>query len=270
MPSLFLMIRFLTRWPLPETWFSADFSEENFVRGMKWLPLVGLLVGLPAALWLWFAGTVLPHDNFFGPSIFGTFCAAALLIWASGGLHLDGLADTADALFANRSREKTLAIMRDSAVGTGGVIAIVLDILGKWVLLVNLAAASSSETAAVALLAAPICGRMALVWHAAAARYARDEPGLGAFVNRVGYRQALAASALALALLVPLFLFFLSGYKMCRLRLLAFLVLCPIALALLFARHLTKRLGGITGDTMGATIEFAEMTSLFIFLLAFA
>ena len=83
-------------------------------------------------------------------------CAVALLIWASGGLHLDGLADTADALFANRSREKTLAIMRDSAVGTGGVIAIVLDILGKWVLLVELAAASSSETAAVALLAAPM------------------------------------------------------------------------------------------------------------------
>lgn len=264
MPSLFLMIRFLTRWPLPESWFHADFSEDNFVRGMKWLPLVGLLVGLPAALWLCFAGTILPHDNLFGP-----FCAVALLIWASGGLHLDGLADTADALFANRSREKTLAIMRDSAVGAGGVIAIVLDILGKCFLVADLTAAGSSETAVVALLAAPVCGRMALVWHAAAAPYARNEPGLGAFVNRVAYRHALAASGMALALLVPFFLV-LWGYGAFRPGLLALLVLCPVVLALLFARYLAKRLGGITGDTMGATIELAELTTLFIFLLAFA
>ena len=264
MQALFLMIRFLTRWPLPEAWFRADFSEDNFVRGMKWLPLVGLLVGLPAALWLWFAETILPHDNFFGP-----FCAVALLIRASGGLHMDGLADTADGLFANRPREKMLAIMRDSTVGAGGVIAIVLDILGKFLLVSDLVVAGSSETAVVAILAAPVCGRMALVWHAAAAPYARNEPGLGAFVNRVGYRHALAATLVALALLTPLS-FFLCGTWTCRLGLLALFVLGPIALALLFARHLAKRLGGITGDTMGATIELAELATLFLCLLAFS
>ena len=258
------MIRFLTRWPLPERWARTEFSAENFVRGMKWLPLVGALVGLPATLSLWLVLRIGGDVAVF----VGPFLAVALHIWAGGSLHLDGLADTADALLSNRPPEQALAIMRDSAVGAGGVIAIVLDILGKWALLAGILAASGARPeCAVAALIAPVCGRMALVWHAAAARYARSGPGLGAFVDRVGYRQAAAATLVALALTAPpLFLLFDAA----PLEPLALLVLCPVALALLFARYLTKRLGGITGDTMGATIELAELAALLIVTLALA
>ena len=251
MQSLTLMIRFLTRYPLPGP--DPAFTPENFIAGMKWAPLAGLLIGLPAAL----VHLVAMH-------LLNTEIASALavvaLIHMGGGLHLDGLADTADGLAANGPPEKALAVMRDSAAGTGGVIALILDILLKWLLLANLL----PGTALAALLAAPAMGRMALVWHAAAGNYARNEPGLGAFVNRVGYAQALAATLVALLALLPTCrLLYMSLFQ----TLVLFFVI-PAGAALLgvnFARHLGRRIGGVTGDTLGATSELAELLTLLIF-----
>ena len=252
MSSLILMIQFMTRYPVPG---AIPFSAQHFVQGMKWMPLVGLLVGLPAALMM------LVAVPFFGTSL-SAFAAVLILILVTGGLHLDGIGDTADGLFSCRPREEMLVIMRDSTLGANGVTAIVLTILLKYLLL----AALPVTTAAIALLAAPLAGRMALIWHAASAPYARAEPGLGEFVNQVGFSQARSASLIALALLIPLLLFLQMSWPL-YLLLLGAIFVGAILIAVLFARTLVQKVGGITGDTIGATIELCELCTLLIFYL---
>ena len=110
--------------------------------------------------------------------------------------------------------------------------------------------------------AVPVAGRMALTWHAAAAGYARNSPGLGAFVDQVGSREALRATLLALVLLLPICLSTPNPLPL----LVCTMAVC-MALAVSFARFLTRKLGGITGDTIGATIELAEIATFFIFYL---
>ena len=251
MRSLILMIQFMTRYPIP---LEIEFTAERFVSGMKWMPLVGLLVALPAA------GALYLLDSLLGREI-GALAAVIVLILVTGGLHLDGIADTADGLFSYRSRERMLAIMRDSTLGTNGVTAIVLSVLVKFVLVKNIPATG----AICAVLAAPVLGRMALTWHSAVARYAREERGIGEYVNQTGLTQAIAATLVSLPLVTAI----LSPAGLTP-SVLALLILLlhgtAILLALLFAAYLKTRLGGITGDTIGATIELVEIAALLVFL----
>lgn len=254
MRALILMIQFMTRYPIP---VAVDFTAARFVQGMQWMPLVGLLVALPAALC--FAAA----DSLFGRDL-AALMAVIVLILVTGGLHLDGIADTADGLFSYRSRERMLEIMRDSTLGTNGVIAVVISILFKFVLLRTMPDAGG----VLAVLIMPILGRMALTWHAAAASYAREEPGIGDFVNQTGLVQAIASTLFSLC--IVLCLLFLWDLPLSIMLPVAALLHAPvIGLAVLFAAYLTRRLGGITGDTIGATVELAEMLSLLLLFLLY-
>jgi len=222
---------------------------------MKWMPLVGMLAALPGALIFFLADTWLSRET-------AALFSVIMLITVTGGLHLDGIADTADGLFSYRSRERMLEIMRDSTLGTNGVIALVLTIFLKVVLLSQI----SGQGALFAVIATPILGRTALTWHSACAGYARDVRGIGDYVNQMGLPQALAATALSFALLLLLLaLFGVSANLVPAVAML--LLLPPIALATGFAQYLKYRLGGITGDTIGASIELAEILSFFIITL---
>jgi adenosylcobinamide-GDP ribazoletransferase len=246
------MIQFMTRYPIP---VRIEFTADRFVQGMKWMPLVGLLAALPAALVFAFA------DAFLGREI-GAIAAVIVLITVTGGLHLDGIGDTADGLFCYRTRERMLEIMRDSSLGANGVIAIVLTILLKYIFLHNIPATG----AVLAVLATPVLGRMALTWHSAVARYAREERGIGEYVNQTGLAQAAAATLISCAIIAGILL--LGGVQpVLVLGMVPLLHLLPILLAVLFAAYLKKRLGGITGDTIGASVELAELLSFFVFLL---
>ena len=252
MKALILMIQFMTRFPIP---VSVEFTATHFVQGMKWMPLVGLLAALPGALVFFLADTWLSRDT-------AALFAVIMLITVTGGLHLDGIADTADGLFSYRNRERMLEIMRDSTLGTNGVIALVLTVLVKFTLLSHI----PGQGALFAVLATPILGRTALTWHSACARYARDVRGIGDYVNQMGLTQALAATGLSfLLLLLLLVVFGVSGNIIVAVAML--LLLPSIGLAAGFAQYLKYRLGGITGDTIGASIELAEMASFFVITL---
>lgn len=252
MKALILMIQFMTRYPIPVT---IEFTAEHFVQGMKWMPLVGLLAALPAAAGFMLANRLLGGE-------IGAIVAVIALILITGGLHLDGIADTADGLFSYRSRERMLEIMRDSTLGTNGVIAIVLTVFLKYLLLHNI----PTGGAALAVLVTPVLGRMALVWHSAVARYAREERGIGDYVNQTGLTQAAAATLISLFLVSGILL--LWGVAPGLVPLVVFILHVPaILLAMLFAFYLKKRLGGITGDTLGATVELAEITTFLVFLI---
>ncbi len=252
MHSLLLMIQFMTRYPVAG---KIEFTAQHFIKGMKWMPLVGLLVGIPASLVVFFAEPLL------GKPLASIF-AIIMLIVVTGGLHLDGIGDTADGLFSYRSPQEMLRIMRDSTLGTNGVVTIILIILLQYLTV----SAMPAKMAALALLAAPMMGRMAITWHAAVAPYARKEPGLGEFVNQTGIRQAAGATFFSMVILAALLAVWSPPWW--NLILLFFLLhLVVIVMAILFARYLIRIIGGITGDTIGATIELCETVVLLLIFL---
>lgn len=211
-----------------------------------WFPLVGALAGGAAG------GVRYLAEPAFGASVAATLAVATLVV-LTGALHQDGLADCADGLGARGDRERRLAVMRDSAIGAFGMLAL----LG-WGLLLTSALAELTRTEALkALVTAGIAGRWAALVHATAAPPARRD-GLGASFD-VAPVALLVASAAALAgallLIGPL-----QG-------------LAALGAALLVAGAVTlwarRTLGGRTGDTLGATVALAEV-AVCLTLLAYA
>ncbi|HDP81326.1 MAG TPA: adenosylcobinamide-GDP ribazoletransferase, partial [Spirochaetes bacterium] len=169
----------------------------------------------------------------------------------TGGLHLDGLADTCDGVFSLRPRERVLEIMKDPRIGTNGVLAVVMILAAKFTALLSL----EESRLITALIVSPVAGRLALVTAASLGKYARDEEGLGSFVNHTGWRQFLPALALALPVL-PL--------DPGRVTIAAGSALF-VPLAMHF--YLKRKLGGVTGDTLGACVELTETWTLWAFLI---
>jgi adenosylcobinamide-GDP ribazoletransferase len=233
MKSLCAALGFLTVLPLPARWLG---NEEDLGRCAGWFPLVGAMIGCATALLDLGLRTILP------PTVVSVITVLALLA-ASGGLHMDGLADTADGFFSSRSRERMLEIMRDSRSGPMGVMAISGLLLLKSVTLS--AVPAPLRPAAIVLM--PLAGRTALTVNLTLLPYARSEGGL-AGVFRPTRRQGLLAVAL---LTVGAWL--LQGNP----------GLITAAASLVVMGLLTawskSKIGGFTGDTLGATCEVTEL-----------
>ncbi len=234
-----LALTFLTKFPWP---WPGPSDETALARSMFWFPWVGALLGL--AFWgAWTALTkILP-----GPA------AAALLlaftVWITGGLHLDGLADTADGLGGGRTPVEALRIMKDSRVGAFGVISLIVALVLKFALFLSFATTPGGTGA---LLLYPVISRWGMVLLAYLSPYARPEGGLGQAMTlgvsrRVAACASLSAGALSFAFLgVPgLALFGVAGLAVW-----------------LGSLSFQKRLGGITGDVLGATNEVLEVLVL--------
>ncbi len=228
--------RFLTIVPLPG---GGEAGAADLGRSVACFPLVGLLLGLVA---LGAAGVL--------PTLFGPELAAALLVLllagVSGGLHLDGLADTADGFLSGRERKKILEIMRDSRVGSMGVLALVFTLLVKVAAL----AGTSADRLPWVVLLMPVAGRTAIVLSMFFVPYARPEGGLGAlFYPPHPGRTALLAVLVCLA----------AGFFSCGP---AGLAACGASFAatLFFCLWCRRKIGGGTGDTFGAACELAEAT----------
>ena len=170
-----------------------------------------------------------------------------ILLAFSGGLHLDGLADTADGLFSARIRERMLEIMRDSATGPMGVIALALVLLLK---ITCLAALSDRLIPAVFLM--PLAGRTAILLLMALQPYARPEGGLGSLF--APYFNSPAARKTACAgLVVFAWIAWTAAGLHGLLAVSAVLLLTALSAALCH-----RKIGGVTGDTLGAVCELAE------------
>ncbi|HHM04150.1 MAG TPA: adenosylcobinamide-GDP ribazoletransferase [Gammaproteobacteria bacterium] len=241
---LLLAVQFLTRFPVP---LRAAPNPRELGRSVLYYPLVGLLLGASLAGLQQLLATVPPLVQ----------AALVLAVWSgiTGFLHLDGLADSADAWVGGQGgRERTLAIMKDPRCGPAGVAAVVLLLLLKFAALASLAEAGPNT----ALLAAPLLGRVAVLALFASTPYVRPG-GLGAAMAAELPRRSawgvVAASWLLCGLLLDAAAWWLSV-----------LVLAGLWLGLRTA--LLRRLGGTTGDTAGATLELTEAAVLFTALLA--
>jgi adenosylcobinamide-GDP ribazoletransferase len=230
--GLLLAFSFLTRFPLNLSVDEAQLGTSTIYYPLVGLALGSILVGVQCLLALFFPA---------GPQ---ALLLVGLLLLMTGGLHFDGLMDTADGLGSGRSREEMLAIMRDSRVGSHGVMAGAFVLLAKYVALAHMPPSNLLP----ALLAGPLLGRWSMVYTLALYPPARMEEGLGAsFAEKVGGKELALATALTMTALLVLWGF--TG--------LSYMFLWALFGAVL-ARILTGKIHGITGDICGAIGELME------------
>lgn len=239
MRKLILAVQFLTRLPTPQL---RDFREEELSRTAVYFPLVGVLIGVLVALPLWALDA--------RPWLAGLLALLAW-VWVTGALHLDGLGDVADAFgAAHRDPQRFLEVLKDPHMGVFGVVTVVMQVLAKFVLLAELA--DGAWLWGVLLVPAWARWATTLLWsrwlpplHAGMAeRFAwyRNE---GAYWD---WAWGVALAAISLWLAPPL---------------LVCLLLAPLT-----AWYWKRRLGGISGDCLGASTEVLETLLLFALALA--
>lgn len=230
MRSFFLMLAFFTRLPVPRTFY----SEERYIRGISLLPLVGVVIG-----------AILCGASFARPYLSGPLFGALLFLLyllITGGLHLDGLADSCDALFSGRDRETMLEIMKDSRSGSFGVLGLIVAATFYLVLL--------PEASPAALFFFPVIGKCTPSIAVNLSPYIRPEGMARLFSSHCSRSCAVLG----------------AGFVLITVGLTDRTLLLPAVFSLAFAAMLTKRaqrtLGGITGDVLGLLCEAAQIAFL--------
>lgn len=248
MNGIALLFKFMTRLPVG---FEPKFDSETLGKSMKFFPIVGMVMGL--VLFAFYLGL--------GYFIYSPMVMAVILVIIevilTGGLHLDGLADTFDGIFSYRSKQKMLDIMKDSRLGTNGGLVLILYFILKVALIYELNIYGGLSSGVV-LLMTPALARLNSVVNCASAPYARAT-GMGkTFVDNTNGMGVVVATILTFIFGGAVCYFFLIPY--------AILIIIPILMLLgfIFAKLMTRKIGGITGDTLGAVVELSEVIAIFL------
>ena len=231
-----LAVQFLTRLPVPR---DLAFSEGRLLRATRYYPAVGLLVGAIGAGVLLGAALALPWPV-------AVLLSVAATVAATGAFHEDGLADAADGLGGGLTRARALEIMRDSHVGTMGALALIFVIGTKASLLATVAGHGPGTVLDVVFLM-PVAGRCATLLCMTLIPYVREEGLASLFWERTWPRFALAMLVLFAAGWAAGGWVGIAAVLVCLVVVGAFTLLCHM------------RLGGGTGDTLGALTELAEL-----------
>jgi adenosylcobinamide-GDP ribazoletransferase len=242
-------LQFLTRVPVPpmRTWDDAWLNDC-----VRYFPLVGALVGA-------FAAAVVAATALLWPPFVVAVLAVGATAWITGAFHEDGLADTFDALGGHVPRERALVILKDSRIGSYGALALVVVTLARVAALAA-ALASGLGTATAAIVLAHALGRLAAVVVMKRLPYAGDIEHAKAKPLATSVRARDVGIALAWSLAVVGAAAAAGAGSRAIAALLAVFVVAAV-----MARWLRGRLGGYTGDTLGATEQLAEATVLLVF-----
>ncbi|OTG80372.1 adenosylcobinamide-GDP ribazoletransferase [Acinetobacter sp. ANC 4648] len=241
MTAFLIALQFLTTFPIQ---LKVMPSQQQNAQSLLWYPVVGLIIGL-----ILFALATLLHAL---PVILLASIILIIWIWLTGGLHLDGLADTADAWVGGfGDKERTLKIMKDPACGPIGVLSLIIVCLMKWSAIYVLLEKQLYTT----LLLFPVLARVAPLFLFLTTTYVREK-GLGSsiaeFIPKIGasliFSLCLITSAYFAWIGVLTGLIFLATLSYLRYKFI-------------------QRIGGITGDTIGASIEITEAVSLLSFVI---
>lgn len=244
----FIALQFFTRLPIPR-WVGFEAAWLN--HASRYFPLVGLVVGAIAAAVYAAAALVLPAPV-------AAVLSTAATIYITGVFHEDGFADTCDGLGGGMTRERALEIMKDSRVGAYGAIGVVCMLLAKCTALATLPPAS----AIAALLLAHPLSRLAatsLIW---TMEYARAEGKAKPLAERMSAGEFAIATATVLLPAAALVLNGALSAVAC-----AGAVLAASLAALWLARKFERRLGGYTGDCLGAVQQLSEV-AIYLAVLA--
>ncbi|HSC67634.1 MAG TPA: adenosylcobinamide-GDP ribazoletransferase [Cellvibrio sp.] len=238
----FLALGFFSRIPMP-AWI--EYSPENLNRASRYFTLVGWLLGGLVAL------VFLGADYFFSASV-SLWLAMGFSLLLTGAFHEDGLADTADGFGGAFAREKKLNIMKDSRIGTYGAAALVMALLGKYVLLIE------STQIALSLLIAYALSRTVAASLVFDMRYVADADGSKS--KPLANNQS--KTDLLLLLITSLPVFALLHWQR-ALLIVAALVIIRYAAKWYFQKHI----GGYTGDCLGAAQQISELGIYLVLLI---
>lgn len=231
-----LSLQFFTRIPINK---EIDFNKENLKYSLLFLPLVGLIIGSLGGL----VYILIESHNL----MLASFMALLMTIIITGGLHLDGLSDTVDGFFSNREREETLEIMKDSRVGSFGVLSIVLMVLFKFILIFSV------NNLPVVLALSFANSRLVISWIISTKNSAKPN-GLGKIFSDSNPKKLVRISGI----IYSIFLIIVD-----------IRYLIPLAINFLIGQYISrvsyKKIGGLTGDVNGCIIEIGEVISLLSF-----
>ncbi len=237
----FAGLGFLTRVPLP-SWVRHE--EGLLARSTVYFPVVGALVGA------WAGGVVLLGSELWPPAVSAALSTAAT-VWLTGAFHEDALADACDGFGAGRTRERVLEIMRDSRIGAYGAVGLLLAIATK----LGALSAMAPDEAARALVAAHVLGRWSSLPLMRALPFARQDGAGRPFVASVTSSRLAIGSLLAAGLAAAAL-----GRAAAAACLVAGLV------TWLAGRYFRSRIGGVTGDCLGAANQVVEVTTYLVVL----
>ena len=240
---LFLAFQYYSRIPTPRT----EYSEEALSRAFRYFPLVGAVVGGLGALTFVGAGYMLPKEVC-------VVLAMIVMTFATGAMHEDGFADTFDGFGGGYDRERRLAIMRDSSSGVYGVTALILLFGLQYVLLMVM----PNGLVPLSLIAVHTSSRMMPLFFINGAEYARKDASKGMHARR-----KLSQTTLFIALILSVLSLFLLPLKAA-----VWIPLVYFLVYFLFKRIALRKIGGYTGDVLGALIVLCQMAGYLSILLS--
>ncbi len=245
MKRLLAAIAFLTRLPAPR---NLIFEAGDIGRATVFFPLVGALIGLIQIVALQLFPAAARENTL--KAVLIAVLLVVVNVFVTGALHLDGLADMADGFGGGRDKARTLEIMRDSVIGSFGAVALILLLILK---ITAIAALLENAAAWKFLIVAPALGRWATVPLGKFLPYARKSGGLGqSITDFVGWNELVGGTVLT-----AIILFGLLDWRNA-----AILWMVAISITVFLGRLCQKKIGGITGDTMGANTEICETAIL--------
>lgn len=242
--QIVLLIQFMTRIYVP---LKVEYSEEKLAKGIKYFPLIGYFIGL----------IIFVIVNILNKYVDNKYIISLLIILLElklvGLIHVDGLADSFDGLFSYRDKDKILEIMKDSRVGTNGVVILIFYYLAKLILIAEIISHGDMRC----LIVYPIIARMSTSVNTGFGVYARDK---GMSTGIIGMNKAKdGIFSMILTLILTILVYYNSG----MLKGIAMLII-GILFIFYFRQVVYKKIDGITGDTMGASLE---MTGLIVLLV---
>lgn len=265
MKGFLVALQFLTRIPIK----LKSVEPSELAKSMLWFPVIGFMIGLVLVFSKLIMGRGVLNITFYLAAAF----MLIILVKLTGGLHLEGLADTCDGFYGGKNKDEILKIMHRGNIGPMGVIGVTLMLLLKYTLLIALfSTVFPGSRQYVTLLIMPMISRWVLVVISKMVTYVKYEPREGTaepFVKYIGRKEVLIATLITVFLsILPLVLWgslgvfsgCLAGFALCVWGLItAFICLIPI----------NKKLGGITGDTLGLINEVVEASLLFFAYMIF-
>ena len=240
------ILQFMTRIPIRiETGF-----DEEFHKSIVYFPLVGFVIGVITYIFGWLSLTI------FDPFI-SAIVITLIEVLTTGGLHIDGLGDTFDAIYSNRDKERILEIMKDSRLGTNSLLAIMFLILLKVGFINSLV----QNGLLWLVIFMPVIGRIGVMMMTYKTVTPRAKGMGNLFIGKCTIGMLITGIVYSSILIILLGKFiFLQQIDMI-VKVLSSIIFI-IVFALLFKKHVYKKIDGVTGDILGCTIELGEVLYL--------
>jgi len=240
MKGFISLLQFMTRIPTPK----VEYDQKELGKAMKFFPVVGMIIGVI----LYYSYLFLSHR--FDNTAVIVILLILLEIVLTGGLHLDGLADTFDGIFSYRSRKRMLEIMKDSRIGSNGALSLIIFFALKAALMDEVLGYDKTP---YVLLVMPVISRFVSVLNCGVAKYARSS-GMGK-----GLVEETTINGVIISFIIT------GAYSYYFIGVLGIITLVIMSiLGVYFAKLMEHKIGGITGDTLGAVVELSTVLVLLI------